>query len=97
MISDGRRFGDQLVGNRYVHGSIRSHRGELWSTTNGDFMVEMNILGGGGGPDFVTSQEQLMTCKHTDGARVCVKTTASRHCLVDVRDGGLFLNTQRIC
>lgn len=35
-----------MAGNRYVHGSIRSHRGELWSTTDGDFMVEMNIFGG---------------------------------------------------
>lgn len=69
-----------MVGNRYVHGSIRSHRGELWSTTNGDFMVEMNIFWWGG-PDFVTYQSRAadVTCKHTDGARVCVKTTASRH------------------
>lgn len=36
---------------------------------------------GGGVPDFVTYQSRAadVTCKHTDGARVCVKTTASRH------------------
>lgn len=40
-----------------------------------------HFLGGMGVPDCMTHQSRAadVTCKHTDGARVCVKTTASRH------------------
>lgn len=113
MVSDDWGFGDHFVGNWSLHGWLMSHRGKWCSATKGDLGMELKMLLffffffsficiHDSGTD--QSRAAGVTCKHRDGARVCVKLPLwamrslfkrSAFRIIDLPDDGFFsLNTQ---